>query len=242
MADLKFPSPPTRQRDSWSFPNDLVQSNRRFYTQINLVDYNAGMLGGGWSSSMSSGGTIRLPIPRRLNDNEFNMWQEWSLTQEAWHLVKGISAARGGSGIVAGIADFDAKSVSTITGLSINPFMFMMYKRPTFKEHTFSWTLAPNNAQESETIKKIVNALKKAALPTPVGFAGALMKYPKLAMVRFMPDTYLYKLKPCAIVSVQVDYNGSGIPSFFKDGAPTVVNLSVQLKEIELWNTENYEE
>jgi len=37
---------------------------------------------------------------------------------------------------------------------------------------------------------------------------------------------------------VQVDYNGSGTPSFFKSGAPTIINLTLQLKEIQLWTSE----
>jgi hypothetical protein len=131
----------------------------------------------------------------------------------------------------------------TFTGNAVNPFQFMMFKRPGFKEHTLQWSLAPNTQQESDTLKKIINRCKKAALPSPSGgFAPGLVKYPEIAMVSFKPDKYLYKLKPCAIISVQVDYTGAGMPSFFKSGAPTIVNLTLQLKELQLWSQDNYQE
>lgn len=83
--------------------------------------------------------------------------------------------------------------------------------------------------------------MKKAALPSAGMFWG-LQKYPKMAMVQFRPNNYLYVIKPCAIISVQVDYTGAGGPSFFKSGAPTIVNLTLQLKELQLWSQENYEQ
>ena len=60
------------------------------------------------------------------------------------------------------------------------------------------------------------------------------MNYPKVALVSFKPANYLFTIKPCAIISVAVDYTGANGPSFFKNGAPTVVNLSLQLKEMQL--------
>lgn len=117
----------------------------------------------------------------------------------------------------------------------------MMFKRPNFKEHTLQWTLAPNTQEESETLKRIINQCKRAALPSG-GRTDLMMQYPDMCTVSFTPDNYLYKIKPCAIISVQVDYTGAGGPSFFKSGAPTVVNLTLQLKEIELWSKDNYQE
>ena len=48
------------------------------------------------------------------------------------------------------------------------------------------------------------------------------------------------KFRPCAVNGVSVDYTGAGVPSFFKNGAPTVINLTLQLTEIQLWDQTNY--
>jgi hypothetical protein len=117
----------------------------------------------------------------------------------------------------------------------------MMFKRPNFKEYTFSWILAPNTREDSDNLKDIINKCKKSALPSTGSLGGGLMKYPDIAMVRFRPDDYLFKLKPCAILGVQVDYTGAG-PSFFKSGAPTIVTLTMQLKELQLQKKDTYVE
>ena len=250
MAQLsKFPTPPGRfNKDSTAFPNDLVQGTREFYTSIAFMEYTFGLAMGG---AIQFNGEIKLPIPRKLNDNEVIIWEEWSGTSTGAQVIGGLGQYAAGLmgnpnigqfiGSMAGNLTAGIEKSGTFTGETINPFQFMMFKRPSFKEHTLQWQLAPNTRQESDTLKKIINRCKRAALPSAGSFTG-LMKYPEIAMVMFKPNEYLFKMKPCAIISVQVDYTGAGMPSFFKSGAPTVVNLTLQLKELELWSKDNYQE
>ena len=68
-----------------------------------------------------------------------------------------------------------------------------------------------------------------------------LLNYPNIAILRLYPnDFFTYRFKPCAIAAVSVDYSGGGQPSFFENGAPTVINFTLQLKEIELWMQEDF--
>lgn len=132
-----------------------------------------------------------------------------------------------------------------LAGLAQNPFMTMLFNSPEFKEHTFSWTLAPRNAQESETLMKIINAFKSNMLPAmQPGTGGIFLKYPNMAMITLYPDEdFLYKFKPCAVKSLSVNFNGGGTPSFFKGtNAPTIVDLSVSFTEIEYWLKEDIED
>lgn len=245
-----FPTPPGRyNRDPMAFPNDLVQGSREFYTRISFANYEYALATGG-SGALTMGETVLLPIPRKLNDNEVILWEEFSGTAQvaggAQNVAQSLGMSSGWVGaLVSGIGSA-APFAQIQSGQAVNPFQFMMYKRPNFKEHTLQWQLAPNTKQESETLMKIINTMKKAALPSvsagnmPLG--DFLQKYPKMAMVQFRPNKYLYVIKPCAIISVQVDYTGAGNPSFFKSGAPTIVNLTLQLKEMQLWSQENYEQ
>lgn len=245
---VNFPQPPGRsQRRYDSFPNDLEQNNRKFSTKLTFSKYNYSFAGG--AGAIMLGDSITLPFPRRLNDSEVINWEEWSGLsavgqglQTVSQYLPGIAgqltqmAGQGISPVAAGV-----DMAGTFTSQSVNPFQFMMFKRPNFKEHTLQWTLAPNTREESETIKRMVNLCKRSALPSG-GRTDLMMQYPDICNVQFTPDDYLYKIKPCAIISVQVDYTGAGGPSFFNSGAPTIVNLTLQLKEIELWSKDNYQE
>lgn len=246
---VNFPQPPGRsQRRNDSFPNDLEQNNRRFFTKLTFSKYNYSFTGG--AGAITLGDTVTLPFPRKLNDNEIINWEEWSGLNAIQQGIQGASQIFPAAGPVASAASALNAGVSMagtfsdfplVGGKAVNPFMFMMFKRPNFKEHTLQWSLAPNTKEESETLKRIINTCKKAALPSG-GRLSPLMDYPDLCNVSFTPDNYLYKLKPCAIISVHVDYTGAGGPSFFNSGAPTIVNLTLQLKEIELWSKDNYQE
>lgn len=232
-----FPQPPGRyNKDHNSFPNDLVQGTRQFYTRIAFGQYDFSLAGG--AGALSLGGSIKLPIPKRLNDNEMIVWEEWSATNAALGAAEGVVTKTLGSvfgtSLAAGITAA-APMAGIASGRALNPFQYMMFKRPGFKEHTLEWVLSPNSQSESDDIQKIIKQFKKAALPTRE--STFLMKYPQIALVSFFPNKYLYTLKPSAITSVQVNYTGSGGPSFFKSGAPTVVTLSVNLKEIQLWES-----
>jgi hypothetical protein len=190
------------------------------------------------------GNSVTLPFPRRLNDSEVIIWEEWSGTAAIGQGLQAVGQYIPGAGQIGQLASQLASGLDmagTFSSQSVNPFQFMMFKRPNFKEHTLQWSLAPNTEQESETLKRIINTCKRAALPSG-GRTDLMMRYPNICNVSFTPDDYLFKIKPCAIVSVQVDYTGAGMPSFFKTGAPTIVNLSLQLKEIELWSKDNYQE
>lgn len=231
MAGSNFPTPPQKKYQSRCFPTDLIQNDREFYTEIAFVEYKASMQTNNGPSQMGGMG-VKLPMPRRINEATNINWAEISATEMAGQL------ASGGKGAAMIAAAGTGGSIGT--GLALNPMMFMQFQRPNYKEHTLSWTLAPSNKRDSDELKDIINEFKKACLPTLEG-GGLLLGYPNIATIRFKPDKYLFKMKPCAIISVQVDYSGAGMPSFFKSDAPTVVNLTVALKEIQLWNRNNYE-
>lgn len=240
MAVPNFPTKPGFGASSggMTFPKDLINGSREFYTNITFINYNSPLATtlGGEGNLMGS--TVTLPIPRRLNDNEVIIWEEFSGKDDVMRAAQQGASMIGGktSAIVTGL-QAAGPYVSAISGKQINPFQFMMFKRPMFKEHTFTWTLAPNSQEESDNLRNIIKECKRAALPPSM--SGFILDYPKLAMISFKPSGYLYKLKPCVIIAVQVDYTAAGQPSFFKSGAPTIVNLTLQLKEYQLQSAQD---
>lgn len=237
-----FPQPPRRTTgQSKTFPEDLVQSNRGFYTGINFFDYDryaALNLSGGGGGGGFSADSIKLPLPKRINDNQNILWGEDSLYQLTAQAMSGKLGSMMLGDLGSAIAS-SGPALSALAGETINPFQFMYFRRPSYKEFQLNWTLAANTKKESETLKEIIKQCKKAALPEGQGtFGGTTLKYPKIALVTLYPKEYLFDFKPCAILNVQVDHTGSGNPSFFNSGAPTVVNLTLHLKEILLWKSE----
>jgi hypothetical protein len=260
--NARFPQPKRRILQPIVFPNDLiVDRNRDFYTHISFKEYNftgdilPGIFPGGFGDLIIQGinfvrdfstkqinslgitfkpseniGDVLLPLPKKINDNTVLSWNDQSVLEKV--------AAVDPTGMIGKTSAVIATS-SFMGGVTINPFLFMFFQRPNFKEFVLQWTLTPNTVQESRTAISIINKLKKASLPTKTGF-GFLLKYPHIVQIDLFPNELKQHLtfKPCAITAVQADYTASGAPSFFKGTKlPTVITLSLSLKEIELWDS-----
>jgi hypothetical protein len=207
---LNIPTKPQPQTSSMCFPEDLIQNSRSYYTNIMFTDYSPFMQINSAAASSSSG--YKLPLPRRINDVNTQMWNE-------------VSANPFAGGTIASLA-------GAAIGESLNPLMFMTYQRPAYKEHELSWILSASSQKESDTLKSMINDFKKNSYPTK---QNANYKYPKICNISFKPNDYLFEFKPCAVIQVLIDHTASGGPSFYKSGAPTVVGLTLRLKEIQLW-------
>jgi hypothetical protein len=102
----------------------------------------------------------------------------------------------------------------------------------------------PNNEQESNTAREIIQTFRSNMLPALAPNAGGtLLTYPNMAIINLYPDeTLLYKFKPCVVEALTVNYAAGGQPSFFKGtNAPTHIELSITLLEIEYWLKEDIE-
>lgn len=204
---------------------------------------------------MRVGGGIKLPLPRKINDFTFQMWEEWSATAFAADAARTALSSAGISG--GGNSFFSGFLGSAVTsgrnyleqaaGVAVNPAMFMLYKRPAYKEYELSWLLAPSNKKESDDLKKIIDIMKYNSLPSLSGripftdqVSSKLWDYPSTCLVTLTPDKYTFKFRPSVIVSVSADYHAAGGPSYFKSGAPTIVSLSLRLKELSFWTKDNF--
>lgn len=191
---------------------------------------------------------IILPIPRKLNETHLLSWQDKSFTDYISSLgqTNNNNGNRGNlitrgldlAGRVAAGSVNVTRTSSVLTGVSVNPFVFVYFDRPQFKRYSLTWTLAARNQEESDAIRDIVLKLKERSSPT---IDGLLMGYPDIVEISFAPDDIfgMLKMKQCVIEAVGVDYTPSG-PSFFDSNAPTLVNLTLNLKEIELWEQSDY--
>ena len=145
------------------------------------------------------------------------------------------------SNIIPGSTGAQVRSAfESLTGVTTNPFQVVLFKSPKFKSHNFSWKLVPKNRAETEVLESIISLFKYHMLPS-VSAGGIFFGYPEILQIRLYPrDSYLYKFKPCVVDSVSVNYAPNG-PSFYREtGAPTAVEFTVSLQEIEIWTKADY--
>jgi hypothetical protein len=145
-------------------------------------------------------------------------------------------------GAISGVAGQSPQALQMF-GLAVNPFLTVLFKSPTFKRHSFAWRLSPNDPKESTLLNNVLTKFKYHMLPARAAYtAGAILKYPDICNVRLMPnDKWLYKFKPCVVESISVNYVPNGNPAFYNETkAPTEVQFTVNLMEIEYWLKEDF--
>ena len=187
------------------------------------------------------GNIINLPIPKKVNEMNMMNWSEISLTGTLLGAARSLAFGVGQRGnFAAGISSTALQLGSSFAGVQLNPFILQYFQRPSFREFSFTWTLAPRNRKESEQIHKIINQIKAAQAPR-MAAGGFLMEYPDLAIVDFYPnDEFQINLKECVIVGVNVDYTPAGPSYIGGTAAPTMVNLTINLKETKLWFSDEW--
>lgn len=246
-----FPTRPQRMTNSIkTFPSDLLAGGRNMYMQIQMIPYSASLV---WPYSVSANpvGGVVLPIPMKLNDVQPIIWQEVSIMDNVaqasmnylWSKVNALSpATQRRFGVLSGSVTAGAAAASVLTGYQVNPMLWMMFRSPGFKEFTFSWQFIANNADEAQDLVQIRDYLRRLALPEKNRLTqGFLYEYPWIALIRLYPNNdFTMRFKPCAVLGIEMDYTGGGVPSFHKDGSATVINMNLMVKEIDLWTKDNY--
>jgi hypothetical protein len=132
---------------------------------------------------------------------------------------------------------------------AVNPYAQLLYKGPQFRRYQVPVSIKPRNSTESENALNIIRVFKIASSPsiqnrnvTIGSFQGTLQSfvfgYPHLTQftIDFSSPTVtanrtIFESKLCAIESVAVDYGGQKM-SFFEDGIPSEITLTLQLSEI----------
>lgn len=207
-------------------PSKLIDST--------TLDYSPETLGPAYGAAVEGLGTATAEI------NSLS-----SLNDVGGRIIGAGFTAAGLSALQSALNPTAQAAVSTATGLTINQFQTMTFKSPVFKNHSFSWKLVPKNKEESNNIENIVRLFKYHSLPsTSRGALGSgLYGYPETLTIKLFTgnkDQYLYKFKPCVVQNVNVNYAPNG-PSFYRETrAPTAVELSINLVEIELWSKTDY--
>lgn len=157
-------------------------------------------------------------------------------------------------GAVAGLASggnpgagFQAR-----TGKTINQYMTVLLKGPTFKVREFSWRFSPRNVDETNTLVKILAALKNAQAPFIASeTTNAFFGWPNVFQIKFqMPGDSgtpsnmglrLFDMLPAVMNDLIIDYTPAGAPAFHgATSAPAFYRVMMRFTELEVWLRNQY--
>ena len=148
-----------------------------------------------------------------------------------------VGAAIGGSSSIP-------SSIEAGAGATVNPKQALSFQGIDLKRHNFSWTMAPTSPDESETIRKITNVVRKNALPsyTNVGsLKRAFLNYPSTVDIYFfgIDQQYFMYYKTCMINNFDFNYAPQGL-AVLRGGKPAVVTMGMSLTEMDIHTAEDY--
>jgi len=224
-----------------------IPANLRDTLSVNYDTHGMGpALGAAAEAILNAGGVNSSSLISNLSKNIQNINGVESvataLTDNAGK-VGGV-AAKTAAGAFAGVVNnsFLGNTISSLTGIAVNPFLSVLFKAPNFKTHSFSWRFTPSSVEESNKAKDIIQMFKYHMLPNLDQTSAILFTYPDIAIIKLYPsDSYLYTFKPCVVTSVTANFAPGSSPSFFKGtNAPTAIDFAIELLEIEYWTKNDY--
>jgi hypothetical protein len=243
------------------------QEQLKYYMQLNISNYQSFTTGVSDIQINSSNITnsIFLPLPDALKDLQSVNWTRSDELAKAFAGVAGVAGgitamlaggaknaigqsikAVGGATAAGGIASLVGQSVR-LSGIAPNQFVTILLNGPEYKEHTFTWTLAPNNPNEAEVLRQIIQLLNNVMAPG-MGGGGLYWNFPQIFQISFAPNPeYLFQFKPAVLTNFMVDYAAGHAPTFLRNDSnahgenpPEAISVQAQFLEIEYWKNGDF--
>lgn len=143
-----------------------------------------------------------------------------------------------------------ANILSRATGQVLNPNMELLFTGVNLREFNFNFQFAPREPAEGQRVKDIIRVFKTAMAAKTTNNAGQaagagiFISAPDVFQLTFMtganPHPFLYKMKPCALKGMSVDYSASGPYATYSDATPVHMELSLTFVELNPIYAEDY--
>ena len=136
-------------------------------------------------------------------------------------------------------ANVSAESlISRSSGQVLNPNMEILFKGVMLRSFNFSFNLAPREQNEAIVVKKIIRTFKKSmsARNSSGAGKGLFISSPNIFQLQYRSGNskhpFLNTFKPCALRSMNVDYNASGSYATYEDATPVHMKLTLSFQEL----------
>ena len=132
------------------------------------------------------------------------------------------------------------------TGQVLNSNMELLFQGVQLRSFNFSFNLAPRFEEEAKEVKKIIRTFKQSmAAKTSGGTGGGLfISSPEVFQLTYKSGgkkhPFLHSFKPCALVSMGVDYAASNVYATYEDATPVHMKLSLSFQELNPIYFEDY--
>lgn len=133
-------------------------------------------------------------------------------------------------------------TVSRLSGYSPNPRKEQVFREPSFRQFTFNYTFAPRSEEEARNVEAIIRQFKYHAHPS-LNESDFCYRYPsEFDIVHYhngVENLHLPKHTTSVLESVGVNYAPSDNYSFFSNGMPSVIQMSLRFLELAIVTKED---
>jgi hypothetical protein len=246
---------------SLSYPEDVPQ----YCCRLLFKKYSRPRPGA--TSTAVFDGVIRLPIPTSLNDqfgmdisdvkldvlgNHYTDLMAAGVSRKdqfmkeyngGGGLVEAIkNLAIDGAALVPGISDSRWGQIAQLeTGMVRNPHHTAIFNGVQLKSYAFTWKMSARSQAEAIAIENIIKQIKTYMHPqlSPTGFS---MEYPYLTELNFSvgDNNLVPNVKTSFIKGLTINGSAGGVPSFYRDGRSTIVEMSISFQEINVQTRDDF--
>jgi hypothetical protein len=116
--------------------------------------------------------------------------------------------------------------------------MELLFKGVMLRSFNFTFNFAPREQREAMEVKNIIRTFKKsmAARNSSGAGKGLFISSPNIFQLEYRSGNskhpFLNTFKPCALRSMNVDYNASGPYATYEDATPVHMKLTLSFQEL----------
>ena len=120
--------------------------------------------------------------------------------------------------------------------------MELLFNGPTLRNFSFQFKFTPRFQKESQVVKSIIRTFKKNMAPRK-GKGTAMLKTPNVFQIKYVgaAETYLNRIKLCALRNISTNYTADGNFTTYADGAPISSTIVLSFTELVPIYNEDYD-
>jgi len=170
--------------------------------------------------------------------------QNVATSGNAQNLITNYAAAKA-VGAFGGNVTLEGALART-SGQVLNSNMELLFQGVQLRSFNFSFNLSPREENEAIAVKNIIRTFKQSMSAKTSGGTGAglFISSPEVFQLTYKSGNkkhpFLPSFKPCALVSMGVDYTGSGVYATYEDATPVHMKLSLSFQELNPIYFEDY--
>ena len=211
-------------------------------TDANSVDYGQGSLNFVQETALNAGSSLiagnvdRFKASINRGINQMGNAQDNEQLVSNWFAMKAVNAL--GLGGAVNFNQLTARS----SGAVINPNMELLFNGPTLRNFSFQFKFTPRFQKESQVVKSIIRTFKKNMAPRK-GKGTAMLKTPNVFQIKYVgaAETYLNRIKLCALRNISTNYTADGNFTTYADGAPISSTIVLSFTELVPIYNEDYD-